>query len=72
LWTSYEIQSGNWAGLGFGAGVFYVGNRVGDAANTFELPSYLRTDAAVYYRRDNWQLALNVKNLFDGEYFEVA
>jgi iron complex outermembrane recepter protein len=70
LWTSYEIQSGNLQGLGFGAGVFYVGNRAGDAANTFELPSYWRTDAAVYYQRDNWQLALNVKNLFDVEYFE--
>ena len=70
LWTSYEIQSGDLAGLGFGAGIFYVGNRAGDAENTFELPSYLRTDAAVYYQRDNWQVALNVKNLFDVEYFE--
>lgn len=70
LWTSYEIQSGDLAGLGFGAGVFYVGIRAGDAQNTFELPSYLRTDAALYYRRDNWQVALNVKNLFDVEYFE--
>ncbi|MBD1997177.1 TonB-dependent receptor [Leptolyngbya sp. FACHB-541] len=70
LWTSYEIQSGNLAGLGFGAGIFYIGNRAGDAQNTFELPSYLRTDAALYYQRDNWQVALNVKNLFDVEYFE--
>lgn len=70
LWTSYEIQSGNLAGLGFGAGIFYVGNRAGDSDNTFDLPSYLRTDAAAYYRRNNWELALNVKNLFDVGYFE--
>jgi iron complex outermembrane recepter protein len=70
LWTSYEIQSGDLAGLGFGAGLFYVGNRAGDAANTFELPDYIRADAAVYYQRDNWRLALNIKNLFDTEYFE--
>lgn len=70
LWTSYEIQSGDLAGFGFGAGIFYIGNRAGDAQNTYELPSYLRTDAALYYQRDNWQVALNVKNLFDVEYFE--
>ncbi|MBE9160702.1 TonB-dependent receptor [Nodosilinea sp. LEGE 06152] len=72
LWTSYEIQSGDFQGLGFGAGVFYVGDREGDAANTFKLPSYLRTDAALYYRRDNWRLALNVRNLFDVNYYESS
>ena len=27
LWTTYEIQSGSLQGLGFGAGIFYVGDR---------------------------------------------
>lgn len=73
LWTTYEIQRGNLQGLGFGAGLFYVGERAGDFGDFFfELPSYLRTDAAVYYRRNNWQVALNVKNLFNVRYFESA
>jgi iron complex outermembrane receptor protein len=68
LWTTYEIQSGNLQGLGLGAGVFYVGERQGDFDNTYELPSYVRTDAALYYRRDNWRVGLNFQNLFDVNY----
>lgn len=49
LWTTYEIQTGVVRGLGFGLGLFYVGDRQGDLENTFSLGDYLRTDAAVYY-----------------------
>ncbi|MEH2182994.1 TonB-dependent siderophore receptor [Nostoc sp.] len=72
LWTTYEIQSGGLKGLGFGGGLFFVGDRQGDLANTFTLPSYVRTDAAIFYRRDNWRVGLNFKNLFDVYYFESA
>jgi iron complex outermembrane receptor protein len=72
LWTTYEIQSGNLQGLGFGLGLYYIGERQGDLDNTFELPSYFRTDAALYYRRNDFRVALNVNNLFDVEYFESA
>ncbi|MEH2444896.1 MAG: TonB-dependent receptor [Nostoc sp.] len=47
-------------------------SRQGDLENTFTLPSYVRTDAAIYYRRDNWRVGLNIKNLFDVYYFESA
>lgn len=69
LWTTYEIQNGDLQGLGFGLGLLYIGDRQGDLANSFVLPSYLRTDAAIYYRRNNWRAALNIKNLFDVNYF---
>ncbi|NJO73402.1 MAG: TonB-dependent siderophore receptor [Leptolyngbyaceae cyanobacterium RM1_406_9] len=69
LWTTYEIQRGDLQGLGFGLGLFYIDERAGDFEDTFDLPSYLRTDAAVFYRRDNWRAAINVQNLFDVEYF---
>jgi iron complex outermembrane receptor protein len=72
LWTTYEIQSGNLQGLGFGIGLFFVGDRQGDLANTFELPSYLRSDAAIFYERDRFRAALNFKNLFDIDYFDSA
>jgi iron complex outermembrane receptor protein len=68
VWTTYEFQNGNLQGLGFGLGLFFVGERSGDFDNTYELPSYVRTDAALYYRRDNWRAALNFQNLFDVNY----
>jgi iron complex outermembrane receptor protein len=68
LWTTYEIQQGDLAGLGFGLGLFYIGERQGDLANTFTLDSYLRTDAALYYRREGIRAAINVRNLFDIDY----
>ncbi|HBB30628.1 MAG TPA: TonB-dependent siderophore receptor [Cyanobacteria bacterium UBA8803] len=70
LWTTYEIQRGNLQGLGFGLGLFFVGERQGDLANSFQVPSYVRTDVGVFYRRNNWQAALNIKNLFDIDYIE--
>lgn len=72
LWTTYEIQQGDLEGLSAGLGFFYVGDRPGDSANTFTLPDYFRTDAALFYKRDNWQAQLNFENLFDIEYFTTS
>ncbi|NDJ17904.1 TonB-dependent siderophore receptor [Myxacorys almedinensis A] len=72
LWTSYELQNGNLKGLGFGLGLYYVGDRNADLDNTSILPSYFRADSAIYYKRDNWKLALNFRNLFNETYYETA
>lgn len=72
LWTTYEIQQGDLQGLGFGLGLFFVGDRAGDLENNYDVPSYLRTDAAIFYNRDRFRVALNFRNLFDIEYFEYA
>ena len=72
LWTTYEIQGGDLQGLGFGLGLFYVGDRAGDRENTFEVPSYLITNAAIFYKRNAFRAALNFNNLFDIDYFESA
>ena len=69
LWTTYEIQQGNLKGLGFGLGLFYVGTVAGDLDNTFTLEDYLRTDAALYYRRNGFKAGINIRNLFDTDYF---
>lgn len=37
--------------------------------NSLALPSYLRADASIFYRRNNWRTALNFKNIFDTEYY---
>ncbi|MEM8674918.1 MAG: TonB-dependent siderophore receptor [Cyanobacteria bacterium P01_G01_bin.67] len=72
LWTTYEIQQGSLEGLGFGLGLFYIGERQGDLANSFELDDYLRTDAALYYRRGSLNTAINIRNLFDIDYARFA
>lgn len=72
LWTTYELQSSGLKGLGFGLGLFYVGDRAGDLDNSFELPSYLRTDAAIFYRQRNWRAGINFQNLFNTRYFETS
>ncbi|MBM9487141.1 TonB-dependent receptor [Pseudomonas sp. ICBG1301] len=59
--------------LRVGAGARYVGERAGDAANSFELPSYTVADAfATYDTKIDGQkvkFQLNVKNLFDRTYY---
>ncbi|BAY15306.1 ferrichrome-iron receptor [Anabaenopsis circularis NIES-21] len=70
LWTTYEIQTGNLRGLGFGGGVFFVGDREATLPNTITIPSFVRTDAAIFYKRDNYQIGLNFKNLFDIRYYD--
>lgn len=72
LWTTYEIQSGNLQGLGAGIGLFFASERQGDPDNSFTIPGYFRTDASLFYRRNNWKAALNFRNLFDVDYVESA
>ncbi len=72
LWTTYRIQNGNLQGLGFGLGFYYVGDRPADLANTFEVPSYFRTDAAIFYEREQFRTALNFRNLFNVDYYQAT
>ncbi|PSB09502.1 TonB-dependent siderophore receptor [Pleurocapsa sp. CCALA 161] len=72
IWTTYELQKGSLKGLGFGLGLFYIGEREGDLDNSFQLDDYLRTDAALYYRRDRLNAAINFRNLFDADYFRAS
>lgn len=71
LSTNYEIQKGNLKGLGFGLGIFFVGDRAGDLQNSFVVPSYTRTDASIFYNREKFRVALNFRNLFDVDYFNA-
>lgn len=46
--------------------------RRADNGNSFRVPSYLRTDASIFYGRNNWQAAINFKNFFDVDYIEAT
>ena len=70
LWTKYEIQNGNLRGLGFGFGVVFSDDRPIGLPNVLILPSYVRADAALFYRREGWRLALNFRNISNTKYQE--
>ena len=59
--------------LRVGAGARYVGERAGDAANSFELPSYTVADVFASYdtrlEGQKVKFQLNVKNLFDRTFY---
>lgn len=68
LWLSKDIAAGWRAGLG----AYYVGQRFAAADNSVRLPAYTRIDAALTYSRQALELALNLRNLADREYYESA
>ncbi len=70
FWTTYEIQKGNFKGIGFGTGLFFVGDKEAQLPNTFEIPAYVRVDASLFYKRDRWRVGVNFKNLFNETYYE--
>lgn len=72
VWSSYTVQNGPLAGLMVGVGMYYAGERYGDKANTFKLPSYTVWDATVSYPLGRYTFALDFSNLFDERYFEAA
>lgn len=71
LWTTYEFQTGSLQGLGLGLGLYYVGEQEVRLPNTFEVPSYVRADASVFYRRNNFRYALNFKNISNVKYYDL-
>jgi iron complex outermembrane receptor protein len=74
LWAMYEVQSGPFAGLGFGGGARYIGHTF-DVANTTVTPDYALYDARIQYDLSylspQWKgatLAINGLNLADKYY----
>jgi iron complex outermembrane receptor protein len=73
VWNRYNVIQEKDRTLGFGLGVIYVGERLGDylppGTPQFFLPGYTRWDAGVYYRRGRLDTALYLENLFDAQYY---
>jgi iron complex outermembrane receptor protein len=76
LWLQYRLDSAGLPGASVGGGIFSIGDRPGDNANSFVLPGYARVDVAATYRARVGRSALvfqvNVENLLDEEYFAAA
>jgi iron complex outermembrane recepter protein len=69
IWGDYRLNNGTALdGLGFGLGARYVGSSYGDDANSFKVPAAVVFDAALSFKRENYELSLNASNIFDKEY----
>lgn len=68
--TTYEIQEGALKGAGVTASAFYVGQREASLPNDLNIPSYVRLDAGVFYKMDQWRFSVDVKNVTDKEYYD--
>ncbi|MEM0911802.1 MAG: TonB-dependent receptor [Pseudomonadota bacterium] len=79
LYASYEVQGGQFEGLGFGGGYYYESDRFGNTANTLELGGIDTLDASLWYtiaapdflaREDGTiRFQLAVKNILDEEFY---
>ncbi|MEH2287655.1 TonB-dependent siderophore receptor [Nostoc sp.] len=72
LWTTYTFGTGSLRGFGGGIGFNYVGDNKPDSLDTFTIPSYFLTDAALYYRNNNFSIGLNLNNIFNVRYYEAS
>lgn len=69
VWNRYDFNE-HW---GVGIGAIYRDEIFAAADNAVTLPSFVRFDAALFYRHDEHLSAqLNVENIFDREYYATA
>ncbi len=69
LGTSYEIQSGDFKGLGVGGGLTYRDNIFTTNDNRRALPAYTTLDLVLFYRQKTFEAQLNFYNVTNTEYF---
>lgn len=75
LWAKYSFGTKTkLAGISFGAGIQYSGDKLGWYDRTLELPSYTVLDAVVYYKpfNSNFEFNFKVNNLLNEEYWTGA
>jgi catecholate siderophore receptor len=59
-------------GFSAGGGLNYVAARYASLTNLVALPSYVTADLAGSYKTDRYELALNLKNIFDKKHYVSA
>lgn len=71
LWANLEFPApaGRWGG---GLGVRRRGLIYANNANTLAVPAYTVADAALYYRAAGSDIRIDVRNLFDRDYYRYA
>ena len=67
LFGQYEF-AGDLAGWRAGLGFIHVGERQGNNANGFKLPTYERVDAVIGYERGGFDFRLAIENVLNEDY----
>lgn len=71
LFSTYELQSGPLKGLGFGGGIFAIGDRTVLDDNDATVDGHERVDLTAFYNGlENAELSIYVRNVLDAEYIE--
>ncbi len=71
LFSRYELQDGALRGLGFGATLLSVGDRIVLSGDNLTVKGYERLDLHLSYRAiPSWNLSLLVRNVADEKYIE--
>lgn len=65
LWATYTLQSEEWRGLGFGAGMSAASRSKGNTDNRYMLyvPGQVQIDTSVFYTQGPWTTTFGVKNI---------
>jgi iron complex outermembrane receptor protein len=74
FWTRYNFPKGGLKGLGLGLGYIYVDKQWTGAPNGtlyYQVPSWARTDLAIYKKFKRYDVAVNINNLFDKRYISA-
>ncbi len=69
LWATYQIQTGFFKGFGFGGGPTVKAGTYVDARNLLRIPGYIVADAVLFYKRENWQVQINFRNITNEVYY---
>lgn len=75
IWTRYNFDNNSkLKDIGIGLGANLQGSRIPWFSRAFEVPGFTTFDAAIYFvpTKSNFQLALNMNNLFDETYWVGA
>lgn len=67
LWTTYTLNN-----VTFGGGVFRVGDWFASNDNLVRLDAYTRVDAMAAYRIGHYEIAFNLRNALDAQYYESS
>jgi catecholate siderophore receptor len=68
VWTTFSMRSG----VTLGGGLFQVGDWFTSNDNLVRIDGYTRVDAMAAYRIGRYEVALNLKNLLDADYYESS
>jgi iron complex outermembrane recepter protein len=69
FFTTLEFQKGPLKGFGFGGGMFFSDRVQVTNNNTGTLSGWAQTNLVAYYHRGLFRVQINVKNLFDNEFY---